>query len=137
MPTFKHPCPYCDKLIDKVVAACPFCGRVDPFAPKRCLNCRKIIEDPAWVVCPSCGASLTMVVTTAPGTGAGTTTGGAAGQAAPPQPPANPTAAAPQAPAPGQPAASVPPAPAGKCSGCGAPLPAGARFCTICGTVAG
>jgi predicted amidophosphoribosyltransferase len=26
---------------------------------------------------------------------------------------------------------------AGACSGCGAPLPAGARFCTICGTVAG
>jgi hypothetical protein len=25
----------------------------------------------------------------------------------------------------------------GVCSGCGAPLPAGARFCTICGTVAG
>jgi predicted amidophosphoribosyltransferase len=26
---------------------------------------------------------------------------------------------------------------AGPCSGCGAPLPTGARFCTICGTVAG
>jgi hypothetical protein len=144
MPTFKHPCPYCDKLIDKIVAACPYCGQVEPFSPKRCLNCRKIIEDPAWVVCPSCGASLTMVVTTAPGTSVGTS--GAAGQAAPPQPPANPAAAAPQAlppaqpaapVAPAQPAAPVPPAPTGKCSGCGAPLPAGARFCTICGTMAG
>ena len=124
MPTFKHPCPYCDKLIDKIVAACPYCGQVEPFSPKRCQNCRKIVEDPAWVVCPSCGASLTMVVTTAPGTSVGTS--GAAGQAAPPQPPVNPATAAPQA-----------PPLAGKCSGCGAPLPAGARFCTICGTMAG
>ena len=58
MPTFKHPCPYCDKFIDRAVRACPFCGQVDPFAPKRCQNCQKIVEDPAWVVCPSCGQSL-------------------------------------------------------------------------------
>ena len=58
MPTYKHPCPYCGKFIDSVVAACPFCGQVDPFAPKRCQNCRKIVDDPAWIVCPSCGASL-------------------------------------------------------------------------------
>ena len=58
MPTFKHPCPYCDKFIDRAVSACPFCGQVDPFAPKRCQNCRKIVEDPAWTVCPSCGQSL-------------------------------------------------------------------------------
>ncbi len=134
MPSFKHPCPYCDKLIDKVVAACPYCGRVDPFAPKRCLNCRKIIEDPAWVVCPSCGASLTMVVTTAPGTGVGISTDGTTGQAAPAAPASTPAAPA----RPAQPAGpAAPVAPAGKCSGCGAPLPAGARFCTICGTMAG
>ena len=131
MPTFKHPCPYCDKLIDKVVAACPYCGRVDPFAPKRCQACRKIVEDPAWVVCPSCGASLTMVVTTAGAagqTGATQTAAGTAGQAAP--------ATTPVA-APAQAQVVAPSAPAGKCSGCGAPLPAGARFCTICGTMAG
>jgi RNA polymerase subunit RPABC4/transcription elongation factor Spt4 len=130
MPTFKHPCPYCDKLIDKIVAACPYCGRVDPFAPKRCLNCRKIVEDLAWVVCPSCGASL---VAPPPGTGAGAAPAGAAGKVAPPPPPG---AAAPAAPTQAQPA-PPPPAPAGKCAGCGAPLPAGARFCTICGTMAG
>jgi rRNA maturation endonuclease Nob1 len=130
MPTFKHPCPYCDKLIDKVVAACPYCGRVDPFAPKRCQACRKIVEDLAWVVCPSCGASLTMVVTTA-GAAGQPAAGGTAGQAAPAAGPvAAPTQAQPQAPI-------VPSTPAGKCSGCGSPLPSGARFCTICGTVAG
>src|ERR1035437_543334 len=58
MPTFKHPCPYCDKFIDRAVRACPFCGQVDPFAPRRCQNCRKIIDDSAWTVCPSCGQSL-------------------------------------------------------------------------------
>ena len=115
MPTFKHPCPYCDKLIDKIVAACPFCGRVDPFAPKRCQNCRKIVEDPGWVVCPACGASLTIAVAAAAGAGSGAATGSA----------------------PAQPQAATAPAPAGKCAGCGAPLPAGARFCTICGTMAG
>jgi len=131
MPTFKHPCPYCGKFIDKIVAACPFCGQVEPFSPKRCQNCRKIVEDPAWVVCPSCGASL---LPPPPVAGAATSTGAAAGQAAtPPQPP---PPAAPTAPAQAQ-APTPPPAPAGKCPGCGAPLPSGARFCTICGTMAG
>ncbi len=62
MPTFKHPCPYCGKFIDRAVAACPYCGVREPFSPKRCLACRKIVEDPAWTTCPSCGASLTMPV---------------------------------------------------------------------------
>ncbi len=132
MPTFKHPCPYCDKLIDKVVAACPFCGRVDPFAPKRCQNCRKIVEDPGWVVCPACGASLTIVVAAEAGAGSGAAAGSAAPQAAPQQ--AAPPAAVP-APVQAQAATSL--SPGAKCSGCGAPLPAGARFCTICGTMAG
>jgi predicted amidophosphoribosyltransferase len=138
MPTFKHPCPFCGKFIDKIVATCLYCGQVEPFSPRRCQTCRKIVEDPAWVVCPSCGASL---VTPSPGAGAATatatsaaaSTGGAAVQAAPPQPP--PAAPTP-APAQAQPAAPPRP-PAGTCSGCGAPLPSGARFCTICGTMAG
>ena len=130
MPTYKHPCPYCGKLIDKVVAACPYCGVVEPFSPKRCQACRKIIEDPAWIVCPSCGASLILTPASAAGTGAAGAPQGAAQQpapsaAAPPPPPA---------PAPAAPAAAQA---AGSCSGCGAPLPAGARFCTICGTMAG
>jgi predicted amidophosphoribosyltransferase len=147
MPTFKHPCPYCDKFIDRAVSACPFCGQPDPFAPKRCQNCRKIVEDPSWVVCPSCGQSL---IAPPPGTVApgGAPTGGTApssvtGQGSAPAPPNAAAGAAQVAPPP-------PPRPslssdaaapvlrsAGPCSGCGAPLPAGARFCTICGTVAG
>jgi rRNA maturation endonuclease Nob1 len=126
MPTYKHPCPWCGKFIDKVVAACPYCGHADPFAPKRCPACSKIVEDPAWVVCPSCGGSLTIVV--APGGAA------AAGSSAPA--PAPSAAAAPPA-ASAAPTVQAPQALAGKCSGCGAPLPAGARFCTVCGTVAG
>ena len=146
MPTFKHPCPYCDNLIDRAVAACPFCGQVDPFSPKRCQNCRKIIEDPAWVVCPGCGRSL---IAPPPGAAAAGTAAGS-GAAAPAAAPAAPPQASVQAG--GAAAAATPPPPrpplnpdaaapvltsAGGCSGCGAPLPAGARFCTICGTVAG
>ncbi len=128
MPTYKHACPYCGKFIDKIVAACPYCGVVEPFSPKRCQACRKIVEDPAWKVCPSCGASL--VPPPAPAAGAK----GAAQQPAPvSQPVAQP--AVPPAPAPAaSPIAAA--APAGKCSGCGAPFPSGARFCTICGTMA-
>jgi RNA polymerase subunit RPABC4/transcription elongation factor Spt4 len=133
MPTFKHACPYCGKFIDKVSAACPFCGTPEPFSPKRCQNCRKIVEDAAWVVCPTCGASLTMVVTTAGAAGSTTPAAGAPATAPATAPAAPPATAAPAAPAP---QASAP-APGGKCAGCGAPLPAGARFCTVCGTTAG
>jgi len=136
MPTFKHPCPFCGKFIDKIVAACPYCGQVEPFSPKRCQICRKIVEDPAWVVCPSCGASL---VAPPPGTGAATatgaatTTGGAAGQAAQPLPPA---AAPPPAPAQAQPACRS--ASAGRqVFRLWSAASSGARFCTICGTMAG
>lgn len=59
MPTYKHPCPWCSKLIARDVAACPFCGRKDPFAPRRCAACRAPLEDASWVACPSCGASTT------------------------------------------------------------------------------
>jgi RNA polymerase subunit RPABC4/transcription elongation factor Spt4 len=131
MPTFKHPCPYCEKFIDRAVAACPFCGQVDPFSPKRCTVCRRIIEDPAWVVCPGCGQSLIAPASGAPGTTGATNA---------PPPAAAPSAPAPARTAPASPVASAPAAPAqpsGVCSGCGAPLPSGARFCTICGTVAG
>ncbi len=136
MPTYKHACPYCGKFIDKIVAACPYCGVVEPFSPKRCQACRKIVEDPAWIVCPSCGASLI-----APPPGATTATG--TGSPAKAQPAATATtatqpAAAPAAPLPPlNPEAATPVLKsAGPCGGCGAPLPAGARFCTICGTMA-
>ena len=128
MPTFKHPCPYCDKLIDRAVAACPYCGVAEPFSPKRCQICRKIVEDPAWVVCPSCGASLTVIVTQpgAAGTAAGAATAPLSTPAPMPAPAPLPTPT---------PVAAT--ASGGKCSGCGTPLPTGARFCTVCGTTAG
>jgi RNA polymerase subunit RPABC4/transcription elongation factor Spt4 len=128
MPTYKHACPYCGKFIDKIAAACPYCGAVEPFSPKRCQACRKIVEDPAWKVCPSCGASLVPAPPPA---------AGAKGAPQQPAPPAAQPSATPAAPAPAAAPAPVPAAPAGKCSGCGAPLPSGARFCTICGTMAG
>ena len=111
MPTFKHPCPHCGKYIGRDVAACPFCGTADPFAPARCPNCRTVIEDPAWAACPRCGQALVKATATA------------------------------QPAAPAQPAATSQPvtAPAPttrKCTGCGAPLAEGARFCTVCGTLA-
>jgi predicted amidophosphoribosyltransferase len=148
MPTFKHPCPYCDKFIDRAVSACPYCGQLDPFAPKRCQNCRKIIEDPAWVTCPSCGQSLIAPppgatataagAPPAPGTAAGasgTATDGSGAVQAPPRPPLYKDTVAGTQGASAAPAAA--PQAGGVCGGCGAPLPAGARFCTICGTVAG
>jgi len=135
MPTFKHPCPYCDKFIDRAVRACPFCGQDDPFAPKRCQKCSKIVEDPAWTVCPSCGQSLIapmpVIANAVPGDPAAAAASGApasGGAASAPPLPRPPLAAD---------AAPVAQKSAGPCSGCGAPLPAGARFCTVCGTVAG
>jgi RNA polymerase subunit RPABC4/transcription elongation factor Spt4 len=138
MPTFKHPCPYCGKFIDRVVSACPFCGVVEPFSPKRCLNCRKIVEDPAWVVCPSCGVSLLPPPPGGAGTAGSAGAGPAgAGTAGPTPPPATQVAGAPPPPPAPMPLPVAPaPQSAGPCSGCGAPLPAGARFCTICGTMA-
>jgi RNA polymerase subunit RPABC4/transcription elongation factor Spt4 len=123
MPTFKHPCPHCGKYIARDVAACPFCGTSDPFAPARCLNCRTVIEDRAWVRCPRCGHALAGPPTAGQGPASN------AGQQA--QPAVQPAAAV-------EPTAAQPaPADASKCSGCGAPLPANARFCTVCGTLAG
>jgi predicted amidophosphoribosyltransferase len=135
MPTFKHPCPYCEKFIDRAVAACPFCGQADPFAPRRCPNCQKVVEDAAWVICPTCGQSLSgpVIVNVAADAVPATSASGAADSTL--------SGTAPTAPAPRPPLAPGAAAPvqqtAGACSGCGAPLPAGSRFCTICGTVAG
>ena len=58
MPTYKHPCPHCGKWIERDVRACPYCGVMDPFTLGRCPQCRAVVEDPAWVSCPKCGASL-------------------------------------------------------------------------------
>ena len=106
MPTFKHPCPHCGKYIERDVSACPFCGTADPFAPARCTNCGTVIENTAWVACPKCGQALP-----------------------------KPAASAQPAAAVAQPSAAAPPS-TRKCTGCGAPLTEGARFCTVCGTLA-
>ena len=148
MPTFKHPCPYCDKFIDRVVAACPFCGQVEPFAPKRCQNCRKIVDDPAWTVCPGCGMSL---MAPPPGHHGARRhgdrhrrPGASSGPAGQPVRPIGPPATGPPSSRlrrHGRRSRRTPPRRCssrhGPCGGCGAPLPAGAHFCTICGTVAG
>jgi predicted amidophosphoribosyltransferase len=112
MPGYKHPCPFCATFIDSGVAACPYCGVIEPFSQGRCPDCRAELQ-PGWIACPKCGRSLTA------------TDAAAAGAAAPKPPPAaTPTPS---------PAASD----AARCTGCGAALPAGARFCTTCGTLAG
>ena len=137
MPTFKHPCPHCGKFIERDAAACPYCATRDPFAPARCPNCRTVIEDPSWLACPRCGQPV------------GAAAAAAQHQQAPGnQPPPStfmsptvpPTTSPTPQPGPLPATPAPPPAPqsaAAKCTGCGAPLAPGARFCTVCGTLAG
>ena len=121
MPAYKHPCPYCSKYIDSGVAACPFCGVTEPFSQGRCPDCRAQLQ-PGWIACPKCGRSLTAADAAA----ADAATADAA-TSTPPTPNPAPTAPA---------TASQPPAAeTARCTGCGAALPAGARFCTACGTL--
>jgi len=122
VPTFKHPCPYCGELVARDAAACPYCATQDPFAPKRCPSCRTPIDDPRWAACPRCGAALGVRPATV------------ANPAATGVPAAEP-ASAPGGTAAAQPAASAEAGPA--CTGCGAAMPSGARFCLACGTLAG
>jgi predicted amidophosphoribosyltransferase len=110
VPTFKHSCPYCGELVARDAAACPYCATQDPFAPKRCPSCRTPIDDPRWAACPRCGAALGVRPASAASTA----------------PIAAPTA---------EPAASADARPS--CTGCGAAMPSGARFCLACGTLAG
>jgi len=152
MPTFKHPCPYCGGFIARDVAACPYCGIRDPFVPGRCASCRAPIEDPGWVTCPKCGASLRPPAVGGPALpvpGDAPTPSPAVDPAVPLAEPALPAVPSPLAepaplvePAPLA-AAVLPPGPmdapavaAGACAGCGATLAVGARFCPACGTLA-
>ena len=143
MPTFKHPCPYCGELVARDAAACPYCATQDPFAPKRCPSCRTPVDDPRWAACPRCGAALGVRPATAAGPGAAdapTATGAspAPTAASPAMTGASPAAAvapAAQHTPDAEPAASDDARPA--CTGCGAAMPAGARFCLACGTLAG
>jgi predicted amidophosphoribosyltransferase len=136
MPTFKHPCPHCGTFINRDVAACPACGRADPFAPARCPNCRATIDDPSWVACPACGqpvgaAAVAAAAAAAAASATETTTATATETIS--------TGDAPTAPEPvTSPAAPITAAEPEmrRCSGCGAPLASGVRFCRECGTVA-
>ena len=146
MPTFKHPCPHCGKFINRDVAACPYCATPDPFAPARCPNCRTPIDDTAWAACPRCGQALKVATTpaTAPQMVPSPNQPPAEAYLNPAVPPPAPTGS----PAPTQTAGATPTptavssaasqaSPAANCTGCGAPLSPGARFCTVCGTLAG
>jgi hypothetical protein len=147
MPTYKHPCPRCGNFIQHDVPVCPFCGTTDPFIPGRCATCGRSVDDPRWAVCPGCGSSL-RPVDAAPATVVPTRSPLAAPprsipvQPLPPAPAPSPSRQ-PTNPAPsgGQPTGNVPPAGPARsqnafCTGCGAPLGPGARFCTTCGTLA-
>jgi len=130
MPTYKHPCPVCGNFIQRDVARCPFCGRVDPFTPGRCEHCGAAIEDPKWVACPRCGASLGEEKVTDM-YAAGPAEPAARALPVEPAAPVPPPAATPPAPE-----VQVPAGPRAFCTACGQPLAAGARFCTTCGTLA-
>jgi hypothetical protein len=140
MPTFKHPCPACGKLIARDVARCPFCGAVDPFVSGRCPTCRAPIQDAAWIACAKCGTPLKAGVAPMPGAAPAVSPGVVAAPgtvpAAPARLPPDPASAAPRsAPAPAVTPASQAPSGA-SCSGCHAALAPGASFCTVCGTLA-
>jgi RNA polymerase subunit RPABC4/transcription elongation factor Spt4 len=126
MPTFKHPCPHCGKFIERDVKACPYCATPDPFAPARCPSCSAVIEDRSWAACPKCGQAL--VPATAPRTVP-------SANQPPPEAFLDPAIPPPTPSGPSMPAGQPQPG-AATCAGCGSPLTAGARFCTVCGTLA-
>src|SRR3990172_6714176 len=98
---------------------CPSCGKYIERDVAACPFCGTV--DPfAPARCPSCSAIIEdLAWKVCP----------KCGQAL-----AGPAASQP-APIPPQPAAAAPQA-SRKCTGCGAPLTEGARFCTVCGTLA-
>ena len=60
MPGYKHPCRYCQELIEKDSNFCPKCGRANPVGPPRCPKCRNPIQK-EWKKCSNCGLSLEIV----------------------------------------------------------------------------
>ncbi len=57
MPGYKHPCRYCEALIDKDSNVCPICGKDNPATPIRCPRCRTPIRK-SWQRCNVCGLKL-------------------------------------------------------------------------------
>lgn len=136
MPTFKHPCPYCEKYIDGASVACPFCGVIEPFSRGRCPDCGAALQS-GWIACPKCGRTLGATDTVSPAAVDGDGVRAVETTGTPPASPATPAAAPPpRSPeAAGQPVQGQARPAAARCTGCGAPLPAGARFCAECGTL--
>jgi len=60
MPGYKHPCRYCDKLVDGDSNVCPYCGRKTPVGQLRCPKCQSPIEK-EFKFCGHCGLSLETV----------------------------------------------------------------------------
>ncbi|MBA3044893.1 MAG: hypothetical protein FP824_01620 [Euryarchaeota archaeon] len=57
MPGYKHPCRYCNGLVENNTSVCPFCGKYNPLGPDRCPKCRNPIEK-GMMKCSGCGISL-------------------------------------------------------------------------------
>jgi RNA polymerase subunit RPABC4/transcription elongation factor Spt4 len=57
---YKHPCKYCEKLVNPDSAVCPFCGKAAPLGPDRCPKCKNPIEK-TWKTCAHCGLNLRIV----------------------------------------------------------------------------
>ena len=57
MPGYKHPCRYCEGLIEKDSNFCPLCGKVNPLGPLRCPKCRNPMKED-WKKCSNCGLIL-------------------------------------------------------------------------------
>ncbi len=60
MPGYKHPCNYCDKLIENDANVCPYCGKINPLGPLRCPECRAPIQRD-YIKCSNCGLSLKII----------------------------------------------------------------------------
>lgn len=57
MPGYKHPCRYCNALVEADAEFCPACGKVNPTGKLRCQWCKSPIER-GNPVCSSCGMNL-------------------------------------------------------------------------------
>ncbi len=57
---YKHPCKYCDKLVNQGAKVCPFCGKVSPLGPFRCPKCMNPTTRDQ-VVCSACGLALKII----------------------------------------------------------------------------
>ena len=59
MASYKHPCRYCNTLVDSQAQFCPACGKTNPTGPLRCPKCRSPVRK-AHTHCSHCGLGLTI-----------------------------------------------------------------------------